>query len=269
MKKYLRVLTIAGSDSGGGAGIQADLKTFSALECYGMTVVTAITAQNTRGIHSIFPLPASIIKDQLEAIFSDIGVDVIKIGMLYSSEIIEAVIEKLTMLPMVPIIFDPVLRAKGGSLLLKHKALEILQKLFPLSLLITPNLDEASEILGRRIERKEEMEQACFDLIALGANHVLLKGGHLLKGRGGDCFASKMGEVEWFIQPSVKTKNSHGTGCTLSSAIAAFLAKKLPLKEAIREAKGFLHEALTAGASYELGAGHGPLHPFSAFWRSS
>ena len=266
---YRKVLTIAGSDSGGGAGIQADLKTFAALECFGMTVITALTAQNTLGVQSIFPVPASMVEQQLEAILSDMGADAIKIGMLFDSAITEAVADKLSRLSPIPIVLDPVLNAKGGATLLKKEAIHSLKKLFPLALLITPNLVEASQLLGYRIDRKEQMEKASLDLLSMGANHVLLKGGHLLEGRGTDCFCSKTGQIHWMEQPFIETKNTHRTGCALSSAIAAFLARKYPLKEAIREAKLFLSSALAAGAEYEFGSGHGPLHPFYAFWRES
>jgi hydroxymethylpyrimidine/phosphomethylpyrimidine kinase len=267
MKRYQRVLTIAGSDSGGGAGIQADLKTFAALECFGTTVITAITAQNTQGIHAIFPLPASIVTEQLDAIFADIGSDAIKIGMLFDSDIIKVVTQKLSTLSPIPIVLDPLMRAKGGFFLLKPEAVDSLKKLFPLSLLITPNLIEASMLLGYQLDKKEQMEKAALDLLDMGANNILLKGGHLLEEQGSDCFCSKTGEISWMKQPVVQTKNTHGTGCTLAAAIAAFLAKKYPLKEAIQEGKRFFHSALLAGAKYELGSGYGPLHPFYAFWR--
>jgi hydroxymethylpyrimidine/phosphomethylpyrimidine kinase len=267
MKRYRKVLTIAGSDSGGGAGIQADLKTFAALECFGTTVMTAVTAQNTLGVQSIFPLPTSIVSNQLDAIFSDIGSDAIKIGMLFNQEIIEVVNQRLASITSIPVVLDPVMCAKGGSLLLKRDAIHSLRKLFPLSTLMTPNLMEASEFLGYQIDRKEQMEQAALDLLGMGAKNVLLKGGHLSKGRGCDCFCSQGGEISWFEHPVVKTKNTHGTGCTLASAIAAYLAKKYLLKEAIKQAKHFLHSALLAGAHYELGSVCGPLHPFYAFWR--
>lgn len=269
MKRYPRVLTIAGSDSGGGAGIQADLKTFAALECFGTTAITAVSAQNTQGVWSIFPLPSLVVSQQLDAILSDIGSDAIKIGMLFDDKIIETVYQKLSLISSLPIVLDPLLWAKDSSLLLKQGAIHSLKKLFPLSLLITPNLMEASELLGYRLDRKEQMEKAALGLLRMGANNVLLKGGHLLKGQGCDCFCSKTGEVSWFEQPVVKTKNTHGTGCTLASAIAAFLARKYPLKEAIKQGKAFLHSSLLAGAQYELGSGHGPLHPFHAFWRDS
>lgn len=268
MKRYQKVLTIAGSDSGGGAGIQADLKTFAALECFGTTVVTAITAQNTRGVASVFPLPAKIVQQQLDAIFSDIGTDVIKIGMLSTHEIIKTVSDKLTSITPIPIVLDPVLSAKDGTPLLKKEAIDTLIKLFPLCLLITPNLPEASLLLGYPIERKEQMEKAALDLLEMGANHVLLKGGHLSTGQGKDCFCSKGGVINWIEQPTVKTKNVHGTGCTLASAIAAFLAKEYPLLKAIQAAKLFLYSALLAGAKYELGSGHGPLHHFYTTWKS-
>jgi hydroxymethylpyrimidine/phosphomethylpyrimidine kinase len=260
------VLTIAGADCSGGAGIQADLKTFAALGCYGTSVVTVITAQNTRGIQSLFPLPPSIVKEQLDAIFSDIGTDAVKIGMLFDTKIIEVISNKLAALSPIPIVLDPVMYAKGGHPLLKQEALHTLKKMFPLCYLMTPNLTEASELLGYRIDRKEQMEKAAFDLLEMGAQHVLLKGGHLPKEQGSDFFCSKTGEAEWIIQPPIQTKNTHGTGCTLSSSIAAFLAKKYPLKKAIGEAKHFLHGALLAGAEYELGAMHGPLHHFYGMW---
>lgn len=263
--KYNKVLTIAGSDSGGGAGIQADLKTFAALECFGTTVVTAVTAQNTMGIESIFPLPASMVSAQLEAILSDIGTDTIKIGMLFNKEIIEIMRQKLSKMNL-PIVLDPVMHGKEGRLLLKEDAVNAIKNLFPLSLLITPNLTEASLLLGYLIERKEQMENGALDLLKMGAKNVLLKGGHLSEGKGSDCFCSATGEIIWFEQPAVNTKNHHGTGCTLASAIAAFLAKKYPLEEAVQEAKMFLHSALLAGTYYELGSGFGPLHHFHAFW---
>lgn len=258
---YLRALSIAGSDSGGGAGIQADLKTFAALGCFGMTVVTAITAQNTHGVQSVFPLPVSIVKAQLQSIFSDIGADVIKIGMLYKRETIEIVLHQLSKDPSLPIVFDPVMSAKGGYSLLKSDAIEALKKLFPLTFLLTPNLAEASLLLGRPVERKEDMQQAACDLLDMGPCHVLLKGGHLVDGQGSDCLCSPSGKIEWFVQPPIETKNSHGTGCTLSSAIAAYLAKGDTLEEAIHQGKKFVHAALVAGKNYTLGSGNGPLYP--------
>jgi len=249
-KSYRRVLNIAGSDSGGGAGIQADLKTFSALKCYGMTAITAITVQNTCGVSSILPLKPTLIREQIETVVSDIGVDAIKIGMLFDPPKLE--------LPNVPIVLDPVMQAKGGAQLLKLDALEVLKSLFAKVLLITPNLDEASVLLGRKINKPAEMIEAGKALIALGANNVLVKGGN----KGCDCLITSSEEAVWFKKPPVKTVNTHGTGCTYSAAIAAYLAHGLPLKTAIRKAKHYLHRALKKGSEYQLGSGHGPLYHF-------
>lgn len=250
MKKYTQVLTIAGSDSSGGAGIQADLKTFAALNCYGLTALTAVTAQNTQGVQAVFPLPAAIVASQIDSIFSDRGCDALKIGMLYNSDIIETVYAKL---PKVPVVLDPVMYTSGGVSLLKPEAICSLKKLFPKSLLITPNLIEASTLLGYHVEHKEHMEPAAKDLLKMGARNVLLKGGHLSEGQGSDCFCSETGEICWFAKEPIPTKNTHGTGCVLSAAIAAFLAKKYSLQDSIGLAKDFFHTALCLGASYEWG----------------
>ena len=249
-KNYRRVLTIAGSDSGGGAGIQADLKTFSALGCYGMTAITAITVQNTCGVSSILPVPPMLVKEQIEAVVSDLGVDAIKIGMLFDPPSMD--------LPNVPIVLDPVMQAKGGEPLLKPGAIDALKMLFPKVLLITPNLDEASALLGQQILSREEMVEAGKALIALGANNVLIKGGN----QGCDCLITSSSEAFWFEKPSINTINTHGTGCTYSAAIAAYLAHGLPLNSAIKKAKHYLHNALKRGAEYQLGSGHGPLCHF-------
>jgi hydroxymethylpyrimidine/phosphomethylpyrimidine kinase len=250
-KRYRRVLTIAGSDSSGGAGIQADLKTFSALGCFGMTAITAITVQNTCGVSSIFPLPPNLVKEQIEAVISDIGVDAIKIGMLFDPPKMD--------LPNVPIVLDPVMKAKGGAGLLKTECLDALKALFPKVLLITPNLEEASALIEQQIHNREEMIEAGRILVAFGANNVLIKGGD----KGCDCLITSCEEVFWFEKPRVKTLNTHGTGCTYSSAIASYLAHGFPLKEAVNQAKQYLHEALEKGSEYQLGSGHGPLYHFT------
>lgn len=264
MKKYARVLSIAGSDSGGGAGIQADLKTFSALGCFGMSAITAVTAQNTKGVQSIFPMPCQAVSAQIEAVFSDIGVDAVKIGMLYDRSIIHKVGEFLDKEPSIPAVIDPVMYAKGGSCLLQD--VEELKFLFPKTLLITPNLPETSALLGREVTKRSDMPQAAEELLQMGAKNVLLKGGHLKEEQGADCFCSERGEITWIASPTVATQNTHGTGCTYSSAIAAFLAKGLPLLDAIHQAKSFLYEALLAGSFYQIGAGIGPLHHFFRIW---
>ncbi|MBS0621904.1 MAG: bifunctional hydroxymethylpyrimidine kinase/phosphomethylpyrimidine kinase [Verrucomicrobia bacterium] len=259
MKKYLRALTIAGSDSGGGAGIQADLKTFFAFGCFGMSAITAITAQNTVGVQAVFSLPPSVVEQQLHSILSDIGTDAIKIGMLFDPQIIEVVTSQLSQVST-PIILDPVMASTSGDCLLKKTSLAALWNLLPLALLVTPNLYEASELLHQKITTQREMEKAAIMFIDRGIKNVLIKGGHLPEAPGSDCFCSQTGQLEWLTHPPVATKNTHGTGCTLSAAIAALVAKKHPLKEAIQQAKSFLHSALCAGANYQLGSGLGPLN---------
>lgn len=265
MKSYARVLAIAGSDSGGGAGLQADLKTCSALGCFCATAVTAITAQNTRGVLNIHPLPASLVKDQIEAVLTDLGANALKIGMLFTIQTIETVSILLKKHHHLPVILDPVMVAKGGASLLPSQALEAFTSLLPQVLLVTPNLEEASLLLGRRVAERNDMPQAARDLIALGARNVLLKGGHLAS-PGSDCLATQDHAIHWFEREPIKTINTHGTGCTLSAAIAACMARGYSLIDAIGRAKAFLHDALIAGASFRLGSGHGPLHPFYALW---
>jgi len=259
-KLYKRVLTIAGSDSGGGAGIQADLKTFAALGCYGFSVITALTAQNTKQVKSIYEVPPEFIKDQLDAVLSDIGADAIKIGMLHQPEIISVVAERLQYYKASPIVLDPVMVAKSGDPLLQSHAIDALkEKLFPLAKVITPNLPEASILLGRKIETPEGMELAAFDLLALGPEIVLLKGGHLHSDSSDDFVCSRNFSGEWLRAKRIQTQNTHGTGCTFSSAVAAFLAKGFPPLESIKEAKKYLTAAIEKGAKYSLGSGHGPV----------
>lgn len=258
MKQYYKALTIAGSDSGGGAGIQADLKTFAALGCYGSSVITALTAQNTTAVTAIHAVPPSFVVAQIRAVLSDIGTDAIKIGMLFNTDIIEAIADELNSYTLV---LDPVMVAKSGDRLLTEKAAEaLIERLFPKATLITPNLDEAAVILRRSID---DREKAAEELLSLGAKAVLLKGGHA------DCadfFVTNEGTSEWFKAERIITKNTHGTGCSLSSAITAFLARGLPLREAIMAAKEYLTEAISSGSAYSLGRGHGPIHHFYRYW---
>ena len=229
-------LTIAGSDSGGGAGIQADLKTFSAHLVYGMSVITAVTAQNTVEVRSIQSIDTSIIVDQMAAVFEDIKVDAVKIGMLGSSEVIETVADQLKIYQPTNIVLDPVMIAKSGDRLLSEDANTTLKtKLLPLATLITPNLPEAETLTGMKIETKQDIYTACQQLHGLGAKNVLLKGGHSL-GNPNDLFFD--GEnFQWLKAERIPTKNTHGTGCTLSSAIAANLANGLSLQDSIEAAK--------------------------------
>lgn len=268
MKTYARALTIAGSDSGGGAGIQADLKTFAALGCYGMSVLTALTAQNTKAVTGILPVPPAFIAEQLKAVLADIGTDAVKIGMLHSPEVIEAVARTLVEFGVTNIVLDPVMVAKSGDKLLQDEAVDALKTyLLPLASVITPNLPETSVLLGRSVEERAEMLPAAVDLAAFGSGAVLVKGGHLTTGESADLLYLSTGERHWFSAARVDTKNSHGTGCTLSSAIAAGLAKNLSVAESVSAAKSYLTLALQTGAVYQVGQGHGPVHHFFTLWQ--
>ncbi len=267
MKQYRRLLTIAGSDSGGGAGIQADIKTFAALGGYGMSVITALTAQNTLGVQGIHAVPPLFITQQLEAVLSDIGADAVKIGMLHSPEVIQAVAEGLKRYKVKYIVLDPVMVAKGGSKLLQDEAIAALKELlFPLATLITPNLPETEVLLGRPIKTLADMRQAAIELAALGPKAVLVKGGHLEGDASTDLLYSEGGYHEFDIK-RITCNNTHGTGCTLSAAIAAYLAAGQDLPKAIAKAKEFITGAIQAGSAYTTGKGHGPVHHFYAHWK--
>ncbi len=268
MKTYKRALTIAGSDSGGGAGIQADLKTFSALGCFGMSVITALTAQNTIAVTGIQPVPPTFIAQQIDAVLTDIGTDAVKIGMLHSPEVITTVAETLHRHQAANIVLDPVMVAKSGDKLLQDDAVQALRTtLIPMADVITPNLPEAGVLLGREITSEHQMEDACKELAALGCRAVLLKGGHLTGSVSPDLLYIK-GEPAPVRLESVRidTPNSHGTGCTLSSATAAYLAQGQSIDAAVHLAKQYILRALKAGAGYSLGRGHGPVHHFHANW---
>ncbi|MDW8137039.1 MAG: bifunctional hydroxymethylpyrimidine kinase/phosphomethylpyrimidine kinase [Bacteroidota bacterium] len=267
-KRYARALTIAGSDSGGGAGIQADLKTFSALGCYGLSVITALTAQNTQRVRAVYPVSADFIGAQLDAVLEDIGADAIKIGMLHTEAVIQTVAERLSRYGAAPVVLDPVMVAKSGDRLLEQAAIEALrERLLPLATVITPNLPEAEVLLGQAIRSRDEMPDAARKLLELGPEAVLLKGGHLGGSTSPDLLLWRSApEPVWLEAERIQTRNTHGTGCTLSSAIAAHLARGYELLEAVRLAKAFLSEALRYGAVYELGAGRGPVHHFYRYW---
>ncbi len=268
MKAYKRVLTIAGSDSGGGAGIQADLKSFSALGCYGMSVITALTAQNTVGVSGIHPVPPEFIARQIDAVMEDIGVDAVKIGMLHSAPVIEAVAGRLTHHSAPNIVLDPVMVAKSGDKLLQDEAIEALKTvLIPMVTIITPNLPEAAVLMGESVDTEPQMERAGRLLSDLGPEAVLVKGGHMQQENSLDILYLRAGdEFHRLAARRVETGNTHGTGCTLSSAIAAYLAQGYDLPEAVRRAKSYITQALEAGATYQLGRGHGPVHHFYNFW---
>lgn len=268
MKTYHRALTIAGSDSGGGAGIQADLKTFSALGCYGTSVLTALTAQNTVGVTVIHPVPTDFIAAQIDAVLDDIGADAVKIGMLHSPEVIETVAQRLMHHQATTVVVDPVMVATSGDKLLQDDAVRSLQQtLLPLATVITPNLPEASILLEWEVEDESKMEAACRELAQLGPRAVLLKGGHLSGDTSVDMLhISGTEQFLRFDSSRIQTENTHGTGCTLSSAIASFMAKGADLPDAVAQAKTYITGAITGGATYNLGKGHGPVHHFYRFW---
>ena len=266
-KKYHRVLTIAGSDSGGGAGIQADLKTIGANGCYGMSVITALTAQNTVGVTGIYGVPIDFVRLQLEAVLSDIGTDAVKIGMLFSPELIVTVAEQLKKFKVANIVLDPVMIAQSGDKLLQDEAIDALKKhLIPMAELITPNLPEASVLLGRDITTLDMIDDAARELCRLGCTNVLIKGGHLEGEVSDDClYLGEQDEVISLPAKRIETRNNHGTGCTLSSAIASGIAKGNDVVTAVRMAKEYITGAIDAGASYSIGKGHGPVHHFFQF----
>ncbi len=260
-------VTIAGSDSGGGAGIQADLKSFSANKVYGASVITALTAQNTMGVSAIHDVPAEFITEQMDAVFSDLAVDAVKIGMLSQVAVIRAVAEGLRKHNPVNVVLDPVMVAESGDPLLAEEAVSVLvQELFPLVQLITPNLHESARILNTGMAKtRDDMLQQAEALLVLGAEAVLLKGGHNEQDDAADILVSKENR-QWFSAPRIDTKNSHGTGCSLSSAIAAFLAQGIDLPDAVANAKNWLTSAIKAADILDIGKGHGPIHHFHNLW---
>jgi hydroxymethylpyrimidine/phosphomethylpyrimidine kinase len=267
-REYFKVLTIAGSDSGGGAGIQADLKTFAAIGCYGMSVITALTAQNTKGVTAIHPLPPSFAVEQMSAVFTDIGADAVKIGMLYSAELIEAVSEMLNKYRARNIVLDPVMVAQSGDKLLQDDAIQAIKDhLMPVADVVTPNLPEAEVLLGQKIANFEDMQRAARSLAQFGSRSVLIKGGHLEESQSTDLLY--LTEEDRFVileAERVDSRNNHGTGCTLSSAIAAYISRGSQIENAVRKAKTYIQNAIRAGAAYKIGHGHGPVHHFFEFW---
>jgi hydroxymethylpyrimidine/phosphomethylpyrimidine kinase len=262
-------LSIAGSDPSGGAGIQADLKTFSALGVYGAAVIAALTAQNTRKVRGVLEVPAQFVAQQIEAVFDDLDVSAIKIGMLGSAATVASVATCLGKHRAPNVVLDPVMVSKSGAKLLADDAIEALKReLVPLALVITPNLPEAAALLG--ISEKEvaaEPERACRELSKLGARAVVLKGGHA----GGDTSDDLLWDGRELLRFSARrtdTANTHGTGCTFSSAIAAFLARGATLPEAVGGAKDFVSAAIEAARDWRIGAGHGPVDHFHALWPS-
>lgn len=259
--EYPRVLSIAGSDSGGGAGIQADLKTFAALGCYGMTAITALTAQNTMGVRAIHGVPPQMLRDQIDAVVEDIGVHAVKIGMLHAPEIVHTVAEAIDRHSLQHVVLDPVMVATSGAVLIDNPAIAALVKeLFGRAVVVTPNLDEASLLVGRKLNSEQDMEAAAHELLAKGANAVLLKGGHLAGEVVSDLLIAKDGIPHWMRAARIHSANTHGTGCTLSSAIAAHLALGHSLVNSVEAARSYIRLALEAGAKVRTGAGSGPLN---------
>mgnify|MGYP002623642314 CR=1 FL=1 len=263
MKRYTRVLSIAGSDSGGGAGIQADIKTISALGCYAATAITAVTVQNTLGVTAVHPVPAGIVEEQIEAVLGDIGADAVKIGMLQSAETVMAVGATLRKHRVRNIVLDPVMVSTSGHRLIEESAVETLRReLIPLASVITPNIPEAAILLpGVRLDSGKALPEAARRLAGMYGVSVLLKAGHLAEDRLTDYLLdNETGELLELPAERIPTRNTHGTGCTLSSALAALLAKGMPLQEAAKGAKDYITAAIRSGAEYETGHGHGPVN---------
>jgi len=259
--RYARVLSIAGSDSGGGAGIQADLKTFAALGCFGMTALTALTAQNTQGVRAIHAVPLDMLHAQIDAVVEDIGVDAVKIGMLHSAATVQAVANAIDRHRLERVVLDPVMVATSGATLIDREAIEeLVTQMFPRAALVTPNLDEAALLVARPLTTEADMHDAARELLARGARAVLLKGGHLAGDTVSDLLLTSDAPPLWLRGPRIPSANTHGTGCTLSSAIAAHLARGATLEDAVRAARDYVRGALEAGAPVRTGAGSGPLN---------
>ncbi len=254
-----RVLVVAGSDSGGGAGIQADIKTITALDAYAMTAITALTAQDTIGVAGIHDVPPYFVAQQINVVLADLGADAIKTGMLHTPDVIDSVVEAFAgAKTKAPLVVDPVMMAKSGDSLISTAATTtLIERLIPIATVLTPNLPEASILVGRPIESIPDMAAARDDLLTLGAKHVLLKGGHLAGDRVRDLLFGP-GETQVFESPRIDTKHTHGTGCTLASAIAAGLAQGLRVDASIARARDYVMAAIRTAPGY--GAGHGPMN---------
>lgn len=267
-KQYKRALSIAGSDPSGGAGIQADLKAFSACGCYGATVIVAVVDENTVGVTGVHPIPVAFVAGQIKSVLDDIGADAIKIGMLHSSELIRTVKDALSQYDIKNIVLDPVMVATSGDKLLQDEAINTLKaELIPYVRVITPNIPEAEILLGKKIHSQEDLLRVVKDLSFGRSVSVLLKAGHLIEDELTDVFYNaETDEIIKLSSKRIDTLNTHGTGCTFSSAIAAFLAHGLPLNDSIIKAKEYMNKVILAGSEYEIGKGHGPVHHFFDFW---
>lgn len=259
-----RAMTIAGSDSGGGAGIQADLKTFAALRVYGTSIITAVTAQNTLKVTEVMDIPIETVKSQIDTVLTDIGTDVVKTGMLSSSRIIEVVVSKVKEYSLTNLVVDPVMVAKSGAQLLREEAVEALvELLIPISTVVTPNIQEAEVLTGKKILSVDDARDAARQIVDMGAHAAVVKGGHL-DGPATDIFFDGT-EFRAFTAPRITTTSTHGTGCTLASAIAAGIAKGLSVRDSVSEAKKYVTAAIRS--SFPVGKGHGPLNHFHTFWQ--
>lgn len=259
MKNPAIILTIAGSDSSGGAGIQADIKTISALRGYAASVITAITAQNTMGVQDVMPVTPEMVTTQIDSVMTDLHVDAVKIGMVNDPAIVRAIADGLRRHQPRLVVYDPVMVSTSGCRLMAEETVDIIkQELFPLSTLITPNLHEASLLVERKVGTIEEMETAAMELSQKHHTGVLVKGGHLEGGEMCDILFAD-GQLSRFSDTKIETGNLHGTGCTLSSAIATFLGKGESLEKAVRSAKSYLTEAIRQGSDMKIGHGHGPV----------
>ena len=265
-KTYNRVLTIAGSDSGGGAGIQADIKAISAMGCYAASAITAVTVQNTIGVQAVHPIPLDILEGQIDAVLSDIGADAVKIGMLYSAEVVTLVARMIEKYGIRNLVLDPVMVSTSGHRLIEETGIEVIkEKLMPLARVLTPNVPEAEMLIGRTISGEEDFPEVARELAEKYGISVFLKAGHLTGETPTDYFYNaEDGSTTLLPSKRVYTQNTHGTGCTLSSAIAAALAKGEDLSTAAKSAKSYLEQAIISGADYEIGHGHGPVNHF---WR--
>ncbi|MFZ3589845.1 bifunctional hydroxymethylpyrimidine kinase/phosphomethylpyrimidine kinase [Bacillus sp. DJP31] len=253
-----KALTIAGSDSGGGAGIQADIKTFQELGVYGMTAITAITAQNTIGVQAVHPVPVEVIRAQLQSVADDLSPQAIKTGMLFSPELIESVADAIQLYNWSQVVVDPVMIAKGGATLLQQEAIySIKTRLIPLATIITPNIPEAEVLTGLTIQTMEDRKEAAKVLMEMGVRYVVIKGGHGAEEMAIDLFYDG-DQFETISTPRINTKNTHGTGCTFSAAITAELAKGAEIFEAVQTAKAFIHSAIKHDLM--IGSGHGPTN---------
>ena len=265
MKKftYPTVLTIAGFDGSGGAGIQADIKTFSALGCYATSVLTALPIQNTQGVRKIYPIAMEAVADQIEAVLDDIFPNAIKIGMVHTPQLVEVIVNTLKKYPKIPIVFDPVMVSTSGHRLIEEETIAtIVENLFPIAEIITPNMDEAAILAKMEVKTLEDMETAGIIIQDYGCKNILLKGGHQETPRITSLLLSEKGESIFFETEKFKTNNTHGSGCTLSSAIAAFMARGEDLKNAVSLAQKYVFEAVENGKDVVTGKGNGPLNHF-------